>query len=84
MVFCRNMALWEHIDNRTIYELMDAIHEVPNIIDRWGTYDNNIDKLRFYFGLFRHQKWHQDEMLFVPPDLVYIFDNQLKKHGDDQ
>ena len=26
------------------YEIMDSIHEIPNILDRWGTYDNNIDK----------------------------------------
>ncbi len=79
MVFCRNIALSEDRDNnKIIYELMDALHEVPNILARWGTYDNDTNKLRQYFGYFNHSKWNDDKRLFSVPDLVSIFEEKIK------
>ncbi len=60
-----------------VYELMNALHEVPMILDRWGTYDNDVEKLRWYFRCFRHQQWEDEESFDKPPDLVRVFDDKL-------
>lgn len=33
MVFCRNYTAGTNVNPRIVYEIMDAIHEIPNIID---------------------------------------------------
>jgi len=77
MVFCRNFSANPKANIAVVYDLMDALHEVPNILDRWGTYDNDIKKLRKYFGCFNHRKWKDEESFHRPPDLVRIFDEML-------
>ena len=77
MVFCRNYAAGKAANTRVVYDLMDAIHEIPNIIDRWGTYDNNIEKLRLYFGCFDHKKWNTPDDPIQAPDLVAVFNRKL-------
>jgi hypothetical protein len=58
-------------------DLMDALHEVPNILSQWGTHGNDIEKLRLYFGCFNHSKWENLEASPKPPDLVDIFNYKL-------
>ena len=77
MVFCRNFASNPKANMAIVYDLMDAIHEIPNILERWGTYDNDIKKLRLYFGCFNYHKWENTESYQKPPDLVSIFNDKL-------
>jgi len=51
MVFCRNCTAGKIADTRLVFELMEALHEVPEILNRWGGH-NNVDILRMYFGCF--------------------------------
>lgn len=77
MVFCRNFSLDPKANMAVVYDLMDALHEVPNILDRWGTHDNNVEKLRQYFRHFNHEKWKNEESFQTPPDLVRTFNDKL-------
>ncbi len=82
MVFCRNHTARTNANPRIGYEIMDSIHEVPNILDRWGTYDNDIDKLRTYFGCFDPYKWKIPDSPLEAPDLLQLFNrkaNEFKK-----
>jgi hypothetical protein len=77
MVFCRNYSGDKSAPQDVVYDLMDALHEVPEILRRWGTYDNNVEKLKLYFGCFHHDKWKGRSEHFSPPDLVRIFEEEL-------
>lgn len=77
MVFCRNYSADKGAPQDVVYDLMDALHEVPEILRRWGTYDNNVEKLRLYFGCFHHDKWKGLSEHISPPDLVRIFDEEF-------
>ena len=79
MVFCRNFATNPNANIAVVQDLMDALHEVPCILDRWGTYDNSVEKLRLYFGCFNHQKWKNEEAWENPPDLVLVFNDKLRE-----
>lgn len=79
MVFCRNYTAGKNVDPRLIYEMMDALHEIPEILNRWGG-DNNADKLREYFGYFDSKKWCHGDDAPHPPDLVRFFDQKLKEY----
>ena len=63
-----------------IFDLMDAVHEVPQILLRWGTQDNDEQKLRQYFGYFRAAKWKSELPECYSPDLVQRFEEML--HDD--
>ena len=77
MVYCRNYTAGQDANPRVVYEMMEAIHEIPNILDRWGTWDNNIEKLRMYFGCFDHKKWNKPYDPIQAPDLVMVFNRKL-------
>jgi len=77
MVYCRNIAGNPGARMAVVYDLMDALHEIPNILDGWGTYDNDVAKLRLYFGCFKHEKWRDDDSLLRAPDLTRVFDEKL-------
>ncbi len=77
MVFCRNYSADKCAPQDLVYDLMDALHEVPDILRRWGAYDNNVEKLKLYFGCFHHEKWKGRSAHFSPPDLVRIFEEEL-------
>lgn len=81
MVYCRNIVGDSNTGVRIVYEIMNAIHEIPNILDRWGTNNNDIEKLRHYFGYFDHTKWRDSNSALTAPDLVQIFDEKLKEIG---
>ena len=59
MVFCRNYSGDRNAAQDVVYDLMDALHEIPEILRRWGTSDNNVEKLKLYFGCFHHEKWRE-------------------------
>ncbi len=77
MVYFRNYSSDPKANIEFVYDLMVALHEVPNILDRWGTYDNDVEKLRLYFGCFNHRKWEGEESFHKPPDLVKMFNNKM-------
>ncbi len=77
MVFCRNYSGDKSAPQDVVYDLMDALHEVPEILRRWGTHHNNVEKLKLYFGCFHHDKWKGRSEHFSPPDLVSIFEEEL-------
>ena len=77
LVFCRNYSGQADASLKLIHELMDSLHEIPQILSAWGTYSNDADKLRRYFGYFQHERWKDHSPHFTPPDLVGIFDDAL-------
>ena len=77
MVFCRNYSADSKAPQDVVYDLMDALHEVPQILSRWGTSDNDIQKLKQYLGCFHHDRWKERSAHFTPPDLVRIFEEAL-------
>ncbi len=76
MVYCRNYSGDTGASQDVVYDLMDALHEVPQILRHWGTSNNNVEKLKQYFGCFQHERW-TDKTLLPPPDLVRIFEKAL-------
>jgi hypothetical protein len=76
MVFCRNYTAGKNADIRLVYEMMDALHAIPEILNRWGGH-NNVDTLRMYFGCFNHAKWRKPEDTPQPPDLVAVFNQKM-------
>ena len=77
-VFSRNYV---RADNGTeaVYQIMDAIHEVPQILLRWGTSDNDEEKIRRYLGYFDSERFRLSDPHSVAPDLVALFDAKLKE-----
>jgi hypothetical protein len=76
LVFARNCAR-QSGSAEMVYELMDALHEVPQILNGWGTSDNDVAKLRTYFRYFQHERWKEHSPNFTPPDLITIFEEAL-------
>ena len=79
MVFCRNYTAGGNADQKLIYEIMDALHEIPQILNQWGG-DNNIEKVRMYFACFDHAKWCNNHDILQAPDLVNIFNIKLNEY----
>jgi hypothetical protein len=77
MVYCRNYSSAAKAPQDVVCNLMDALHEIPEILRRWGTYDNNVEKLRLYFGCFHHERWKERAEHLSPPDWVRIFEEKL-------
>lgn len=77
MIFCRAYASDIQAPQDVVYELMDALHEVPQILSQWGIDGNDIEKLKFYFGLFRHEYWSKRPTPLPAPNLVAIFEMAL-------
>jgi hypothetical protein len=77
MVYCRNYSADSKAPQDVVYDLMDALHEIPEILRRWGIHDNNVDKLKLYLGCFNHERWKERSEHFSPPDMVRIFEEEL-------
>jgi len=71
MVYCRNYAINDNVDTRQIYELMDAVHDVPDQMYRWS--DNGIEDIKLHLRCFDHNKWNDS------PDLVSYFEGALER-----
>ena len=66
----RNWALTEDISRKQIYDLWEAIHEIPDLIKRWRNDEESLRELRMYL-LEYDQRWSS-------PKLEAIFDQALQ------
>lgn len=74
LVFCRNYALRKDANPRLLYEIMEAIHEIPKSMNIWAMYNHDVKTLRVHLKCFDHTRWPGVQA----PDLVGIFDNRLE------
>jgi hypothetical protein len=65
----RNWALDEAISRKQIYDLWEAIHEIPDLIKRWRADDESFKELRMYLQEY-DKRWDS-------PKLETIFDQAL-------
>jgi hypothetical protein len=65
----RNWALSEEVSRRQIYDLWEAIHEIPDLIKRWRGDEESLRELRMYLREYR-ERWDS-------PNLETIFDQAL-------
>ncbi|MGB8367993.1 MAG: hypothetical protein WCF71_01730 [Verrucomicrobiia bacterium] len=65
----RNWALDEAISRKQIYDLWEAIHEIPDLIKRWRGDEESLRELRMYLQEY-DQRWDS-------PKLETIFDQAL-------
>jgi hypothetical protein len=65
----RNWALTETVSRKQIYDLWEAIHEIPDLIKRWRGDDESLKELRMYLQEY-DQRWDS-------PKLEAIFDQAL-------
>jgi hypothetical protein len=69
----RNWALSDEISRRQIYDLWEAIHEIPDLIKRWRGDEDSLQELRMYLQEY-DQRW-------AAPKLEAIFDQALNDPG---
>ncbi|WP_044617300.1 hypothetical protein [Gynuella sunshinyii] len=72
MVYCRNYSIDERADIRLVYEIMDAVHDIPDQVYRWSD-DDGLDLIRLHLGCFNYSKWKG------APNLVQYFDDALDR-----
>ena len=72
-IYCRRAALDGSASLPMIAQLMDAIHEVPQMLSQWGKH--TVAELRTHLGCFQATKWPG------MPDLVAHFDEKLRQYG---
>lgn len=65
----RNWALSDDVSRKQIYDLWEAIHEIPDVIKRWRGDEECIRELRMYMQE-HDQRWET-------PKLEDIFDQAL-------
>ena len=65
----RNWTLADEISRKQIYDLWEAIHEIPDLIKRWRGDEESLRELRMYLQEY-DQKWDS-------PKLETIFDQAL-------
>jgi len=65
----RNWTMNEAISRKQIYDLWEAIHEIPDLIKRWRGDEESLRELRMYLQEY-DQKWDS-------PKLETIFDQAL-------
>src|ERR1700744_5130319 len=70
-VFCRSHVRLQPAE--MVFELMDAIHEVPRMLTNWERH--SVADVRFYLGCFNASQWPE------APDLVAYFDRRLAEYG---
>ena len=65
----RNWTLTEDISRKQIYDLWEAIHEIPDLIKRWRGDEESLRELRMYLQAY-DKRWDT-------PKLEAIFDQAL-------
>ena len=66
----RNWALTEEISRKQIYDLWEAIHEIPDLIKRWRDDQDCMRELRMYLQEY-DRRWQT-------PKLEALFDQALR------
>ena len=66
----RNWAMAEGVSRKQIYDLWEAIHEIPELIKRWRGEEESLRELRMYLQEY-DQRWES-------PKLESIFDDALR------
>jgi hypothetical protein len=66
----RNWTLSEEISRKQINALWEAIHEIPDLINKWRDHEDCLRELRMYLQEY-DQRWSF-------PRLEEIFDQELK------
>jgi hypothetical protein len=66
----RNWTLADEISRKQIYDLWEAIHEIPDLIKRWRGDEESLRELRMYLQEY-DQRW-------ATPKLEEIFDHALR------
>ena len=66
----RNWTLADEISRKQIYDLWEAIHEIPDLITRWRGDEESLRELRMYLQEY-DQRW-------ASPKLEEIFDHALR------
>ena len=70
-MFCRNYCIDENANTKLVYEMMDAVHDIPDQVYRWS--DDGVEQIRLHLACFNHTKWEG------APDLVQYFNDALKR-----
>ena len=70
----RNWALADEVSRKQIYDLWEAIHEVPDLIRRWRGDEESLRELRMYLREYR-ERWDS-------PNLEMIFEQALNDRND--
>jgi hypothetical protein len=72
LVHCRNISGSPETNRRQeVYEIMEAIHEVPDFLANWQLHD--LKELRLHLSCFDSTKWAGS------PNLIKIFDSKLQE-----
>jgi hypothetical protein len=67
----RNWTLSDEISRKQINALWEAIHEIPDLIKRWGDDEESMRELRMYL--------HEYDQRWDSPKLEEIFDQELNE-----
>ncbi len=65
----RNWTIADGVSRKQIYDLWEAIHEIPDLIKRWRSDEESLRELRTYLQEY-DQRWDS-------PKLEQIFDQAL-------
>lgn len=82
-VCARNWTASDEFPRDAVFELMDALHELPQIIRRWS--DHEIDDILMFLNCFDVQKWRitiDVERHFIP-DFAEFFVDRLEQYMGD-
>ncbi|HRH94495.1 MAG TPA: hypothetical protein PLB55_01105 [Prosthecobacter sp.] len=74
-VMARNCTLPSHENITKANSLMEAVHEVPNMLIDW--HEGRLREIRTHFGCFDFQEWPGS------PDLVVAFNERLTANTGD-
>jgi hypothetical protein len=68
-VMARNCTLPGHEDAAKANSLMEAVHEIPNLLTNWNA--DRLREIQNHFSCFESQEWPGS------PDLTLIFNDRL-------
>ena len=74
LIYARNASLPSRADIRQVNSLMEALHELPDMLAHWP--QHSVEELRLHLATFDHTKWSDG------PDLVGIFNSTLDALAD--
>lgn len=84
-VLCRNLACRPDAPVKMLYELMDAIHEVPSILMHWNE-ENSLDMLVVHLSCFNQESGivQVGNDTSTVPSLVAVFRDRLQEFSSDE